>query len=148
MILEITSGEQEVLPGPRLFNMAKIKLKIDDREIEAEAGTTVLEAAKAVGIEIPHYCYHPGLSIDGNCRMCLVELDKSAKPVISCNTRVAEGMAVRTQTEAVEKMRKSVMEFLLLNHPLDCPECDQAGECGLQDYYMQHDMQASRLGEI
>ena len=147
MILEITSGEQEVLPGPRLFNMAKIKLKIDDREIEAEAGTTVLEAAKAVGIEIPHYCYHPGLSIDGNCRMCLVEIEKIPKPVISCHTRVAEGMVVKTQTENVKKMRNSVMEFLLINHPLDCPTCDQAGECRLQDYYMQYDRIASRFAE-
>lgn len=127
--------------------MAKIKLKIDDREVETEEGTTVLEAAKAVGIEIPHYCYHPGLSIDGNCRMCLVEIDKNPKPVISCSTRVAPGMVVKTQTENVKKMRSSVMEFLLINHPLDCPTCDQAGECRLQDYYMQYDRIPSRFAE-
>ncbi len=125
-----------------------VKVKFDDKEFDVAEGLTVLQAAGTVGVEIPHYCYHPGLSIDGNCRMCLVEIEGQRKPVISCNTRVAEGMAVKTQSETVLAMRKSVMEFLLLNHPLDCPECDQAGECRLQEYYMQHDMQASRLNDI
>lgn len=124
------------------------KIFIDDVEYTVADGITVLEAAQQVGIEIPRYCYHPGLPIDGNCRMCLVEIDKMPKPTISCNTRISEGMSVRTKTEKVLQIRKSVMEFLLLNHPLDCPECDQAGECQLQDYYMKHNMQSSRLGDI
>ena len=125
-----------------------VTVLFDDVTYEVDAGLTVLEAARSVGIEIPHYCYHPGLPIDGNCRMCLVEIDKMSKPAISCNTRVAEGMSVRIQTEKVAQMRKSVMEFLLLNHPLDCPECDQAGECRLQEYYMRYNRQASRLGDL
>lgn len=107
---------------------------IDGRAIEVPPGTTVLEAALANGIEIPHYCYHPGLSIAGNCRICLVEVEKSPKPVIACNTPVSEGMVVRTASEKVTAWRNAVMEFLLINHPLDCPICDQAGECKLQDY--------------
>ncbi|OGP07495.1 MAG: hypothetical protein A2048_08495 [Deltaproteobacteria bacterium GWA2_45_12] len=127
--------------------MASIKLTIDGKEIAAETGETIIQAAEKVGINIPHYCYHPGLSIDGNCRMCLVEVEKAPKPMIACSTRVAEGMVVKTQTEKVVKMRRSVMEFLLINHPLDCPTCDQAGECRLQDYYMQYDEIPSRFKE-
>jgi NADH-quinone oxidoreductase subunit G len=107
----------------------------------------ILAAAKQLGFEIPHFCYHPGLSIAGNCRMCLVEVEKKSKPVIGCNTPVAEGMVVRTATDMIKKIRESVMEFLLINHPLDCPTCDQAGECRLQDYYMQFDVKPTRFEE-
>lgn len=125
----------------------KVKLKIDDQEVEVEAGTSILEAAKTIGNTIPHYCYHPGLSVDGNCRMCLVKVEKMPKPVIGCKTPVSEGMVVQTKTEEVKKMQQNIMEFLLINHPLDCPTCDQAGECRLQDYYMDYDRIPSRFKE-
>ncbi|HTB22073.1 MAG TPA: 2Fe-2S iron-sulfur cluster-binding protein [bacterium] len=123
------------------------KLTIDGKEIEVPAGTNLIEAAKTMGAEIPHFCYHPGLSVAGNCRMCLVEIEKAPKLQIACNTPVAEGMVVITTSEKVKKARAGVMEFLLLNHPIDCPICDCAGECYLQDYYMDHDLKASRLEE-
>jgi NADH-quinone oxidoreductase subunit G len=123
------------------------KLTINGRETEVPAGTNLIEAAKSLGLEIPHFCYHPGLSVAGNCRMCLVEIEKAPKLQIACNTTVAEGMAVHTDSDKVKKARAGVMEFLLLNHPIDCPICDCAGECYLQDYYMDHDLQASRLEE-
>jgi NADH-quinone oxidoreductase subunit G len=121
------------------------KLTIDGKELEVPAGTNLIEAAKCLGSEIPHFCYHPGLSVAGNCRMCLVEIEKAPKLQIACNTAVAEGMVVITTSEKVKKARAGVMEFLLLNHPIDCPICDCAGECYLQDFYMDHDLQASRL---
>ena len=109
------------------------KLTIDGREVEVEAGTTIIQAADQLGIEIPRFCYHERLAIAGNCRMCLVEVEKAPKPVASCAMPVAEGMVVKTDTPQVLKARKGVMEFLLINHPLDCPICDQGGECDLQD---------------
>jgi len=112
------------------------KLTIDGQEIEVPAGTKVIEAAKQLGIEIPHYCYHPALSIAGSCRMCLVEIEKMPKLAIACHTVVTDGMVVHTQSEWAEKARAAMLEFLLANHPLDCPVCDQAGECKLQQYYM------------
>jgi NADH-quinone oxidoreductase subunit G len=127
--------------------MDPIKITIDGRQVTATKGKTVIEAAAEVGIAIPHYCYHPKLSIAGNCRMCLVEIEKLPKLQIACNTQAMEGMSVLTQSPKVLAVRKAVMEFLLVNHPLDCPICDQAGECWLQDYYMQHDQQASRFEE-
>ena len=120
-------------------------LEIDGRSLTVEDGINVIQAAERLGIEIPHYCYHPALTIAGNCRMCLVEIEKAPKLQIACNTRVAEGMVVRTQTERVKNVRAAVLEFLLLNHPIDCPICDQAGECKLQDYYMDYDRQPSRF---
>jgi NADH-quinone oxidoreductase subunit G len=123
------------------------KLTINGKEIEVAAGTNLIEAAKSVQAEVPHFCYHPGLSIAGNCRMCLVEIEKAPKLQIACNTPVAEGMVVFTESDKVKKARAGVMEFLLLNHPIDCPICDCAGECHLQDYYMDHDLKASRLEE-
>ncbi|MBF0106030.1 MAG: (2Fe-2S)-binding protein [Deltaproteobacteria bacterium] len=127
--------------------MDKVKITIDGQEVEVAKGTNLIEAARAVGINIPHFCYHEGLSPDGNCRMCLVEVEKIPKPVIGCRTGATDGMVVRTNTGAVAKMRRSVMEFLLVNHPLDCPTCDQAGECKLQDYYMQYDRVPVRFKE-
>jgi NADH-quinone oxidoreductase subunit G len=111
---------------------------------EVPEGTMILEAAKQIGIEIPHYCYHPKLSIAGNCRMCLVEVEKFPKLQISCNTVVTEGMVVRTDTEKVRKAVTGVLELMLIHHPIDCPICDQAGECGLQNYYMKFGLHKSR----
>jgi NADH-quinone oxidoreductase subunit G len=127
--------------------MDSVKLTINGREIVTAKGKTVIQAAAEAGIAIPHYCYHPKLSIAGNCRMCLVEIEKMPKLQIACNTVAAEGMAVLTESAKVLAVRKAVMEFLLVNHPVDCPICDQAGECWLQDYYMQHDREPSRFTE-
>ncbi len=121
------------------------KLTIDGKEIEVEAGTNLVEAAHRLGIEVPHYCYHPGLSIAGQCRLCMVDVEKTPRPTIACNTVVAEGMVVHTDTERVRETRRSIMEFHLINHPLDCPVCDQAGECWLQIYYMQHGLYDPRM---
>jgi|HubBroStandDraft_6_1064221.scaffolds.fasta_scaffold21164_2 NADH-quinone oxidoreductase subunit G len=121
------------------------KLTIDGKEVEADASMNLIRAAELADIEIPHYCYHPGLSIPGNCRMCLVEIEKAPKLQIACNTRVAEGMVVHTTSDKAKAAQKAVLEFLLINHPIDCPVCDQAGECKLQDYYMDYDQQPSRF---
>jgi NADH-quinone oxidoreductase subunit G len=120
-------------------------LIIDGIAVEVAPGTTILEAAQTIGIEIPHFCYHPHLSVAGNCRMCLVEIEKNPKLVISCATPAADGMVVSTRSPKVLKARVGMMEFLLLNHPLDCPICDQVGECYLQEYYMQHALHHSRM---
>ena len=114
------------------------KLTIDGQEIEVEAGTTIIQAAQLLGIEVPRFCYHERLAIAGNCRMCLVEVEKMPKPVASCAMPVGEGMVVHTTTSGVKKAREGVMELLLLNHPLDCPVCDQGGECDLQDQAMAY----------
>jgi NADH-quinone oxidoreductase subunit G len=123
------------------------RLTIDGIEVEVAAGTNLLEAARQAGVEIPHYCYHPGLSIAGQCRLCMVDIDKVPRSQISCNTIAADGMVVRTQTERVVETRRSVMEFHLINHPLDCPVCDQAGECWLQIYYMKHGLYEPRMAD-
>ncbi len=124
-----------------------IKLKVNDVDIEVEEGLTVLQACEKAGVEIPRFCYHEKLSIAGNCRMCLVEIEKSPKPVASCAMPISEGMNIKTNTEKVEKARKGVMEFLLANHPLDCPVCDQGGECDLQDQSMFYGIDKSRYKE-
>ena len=121
------------------------KLTIDDKQVEVPDGVNLIEAARQSGIEIPHYCYHPALTIVGNCRMCLVEIEKAPKLQIACNTRAAEGMVVRTRSDKARAAQRAVLEFLLINHPIDCPVCDQAGECKLQDYYMDYDEQSSRF---
>lgn len=121
------------------------KLTINEQEIEVEEGLTVLQACEQAGYEIPYFCYHPRLSIAGNCRMCLVEMEKSPKPVASCAMPAADGMVIRTNTPFVEKARKGVLEFLLINHPLDCPICDQGGECDLQDLTMGYGPSTSRF---
>jgi NADH-quinone oxidoreductase subunit G len=125
--------------------MDPVKITIDGKEVVTTKGKTVIQAAAEAGVAIPHYCYHPKLSIAGNCRMCLVEIEKMPKLQIACNTQVAEGMGVLTQSPKVLAVRKAVLEFLLINHPVDCPICDQAGECMLQNYYMEHDRQESRF---
>lgn len=124
-----------------------VELTIDGQKIQALKGTLIIEAAKSAGIRIPHYCYHPGLSVVGSCRMCLVEIEKIPKLQPSCATPVAAGMVIRTQTPETLRNRRSVLEFLLSNHPLDCPVCDQAGECELQNYYMDHGLYDPRFDE-
>ncbi len=124
-----------------------LKLKVNEIEVEVEEGLTVLQACEKAGVEIPRFCYHEKLSIAGNCRMCLVEMEKSPKPIASCAMPAAEGMNIKTNTALVEKARKGVMEFLLANHPLDCPVCDQGGECDLQDQSMYYGVDKSRFKE-
>jgi NADH-quinone oxidoreductase subunit G len=123
------------------------KLVIDGREIEAKDGQSVLQAALDHGIHIPHLCYHPALKVVGSCRMCLIEIEKVPKLQVACGTPVRDGMVVSTQSERVKKARRGVLEFLLINHPLDCPVCDQAGECKLQDYCFEHGQAESRYQE-
>ena len=123
------------------------KISINGKEIEFEKGMTVLQACELADVEIPRFCYHEKLSIAGNCRMCLVELEKSPKPIASCAMPAADGMNIKTNTAFVEKARKGVMEFLLANHPLDCPVCDQGGECDLQDQSMYYGVDKSRFVE-
>ena len=122
-------------------------LSIDGREVSVPQGTTVIQAAEKLGIFIPRYCYHPGLSIAGNCRICLVEVEKLPKLQIACNAYVAEGMVVHTESEKAEDGRRAVLEFLLANHPLDCPVCDQSGECDLQNFYMNFGLYNPRFRE-
>ena len=114
------------------------------QESRSPTGTTILQACEQAGIEIPHFCYHERLSIAGNCRMCLVEVEKSPKPIASCAMPVADGMVVHTQSPMARKARHGVMEFLLINHPLDCPICDQGGECDLQDQAMGYGFDRGR----
>jgi NADH-quinone oxidoreductase subunit G len=121
------------------------KFTLNDQEIEAQPGQTIIQAAIDHGIEIPHYCYHPDLPIDGNCRMCLVEVEKMPKLTPACTTVVNEGMVVRSENERVKQAVRGVLEFLLINHPVDCPVCDQAGECRLQDYYMVYGLHTSEI---
>ncbi|MCB9968247.1 MAG: NADH-quinone oxidoreductase subunit G [Geminicoccaceae bacterium] len=123
------------------------KLTIDGQEVEVPAGSTVLQACEAAGREIPVFCFHPRLNIAGNCRMCLVEMEKSPKPIASCAMPAADGMVIRTDTEQVHKARKGVLELLLINHPLDCPICDQGGECDLQDLTLFYGPDHSRFKE-
>lgn len=123
------------------------KIIIDGKELEFKQGQTIIEAAKDHGIDIPHFCWHPSLSVSGNCRMCLVEVEKMPKLVIACSTVAADGMVVHTESKSAVDARNAVMEFLLINHPLDCPICDEAGECKLQDYAYQHSRGESRFVE-
>jgi NADH-quinone oxidoreductase subunit G len=123
------------------------KLTVDGIEVEVPAGATVLQACEEAGKEIPRFCYHERLSIAGNCRMCLVEMEKSPKPIASCSYPAADGMVISTMSEKTKKAREGVMEFLLINHPLDCPICDQGGECDLQDQAMAYGRGFTRYQE-
>jgi NADH-quinone oxidoreductase subunit G len=123
------------------------KITIDNREIEFKPGQTIIQAAKDAGIEVPHFCWHPGLSVSGNCRICLVEIEKFPKLAIACATPAADGMVVHTNNERSVHAQNAVMEFLLINHPLDCPICDEAGECKLQDYAYKYSVGFSRYDE-
>ncbi|HLA89178.1 MAG TPA: 2Fe-2S iron-sulfur cluster-binding protein [Gemmatimonadaceae bacterium] len=124
-----------------------VNLTIEGRRVTVPAGTSILEAAKVAGILVPHYCYHPGLPVAGVCRMCLVEVEKAPKLAPSCATPVAEGQVVHVYTESALEARKGVLEMLLINHPLDCPICDQSGECELQNYVFQEGRADSRFRE-
>jgi NADH-quinone oxidoreductase subunit G len=121
------------------------KCTIDGKEIEVADGTTVIQAAEELGIRIPRFCWHPDLPVDGNCRMCLVEIEKMPKLQIACNTQVRDGMVVYTNSEKAAEAHRTTLEFLLINHPIDCPVCDQAGECYLQDQYMGHGLYDSKV---
>lgn len=123
------------------------KINVDGKEIEFKQGQSIIEAARENGIDIPHFCWHPKLSVSGNCRMCLVEVEKMPKLVIACGTFAADGMVVHTDSDKAISARNAVMEFFLINHPLDCPICDEAGECKLQDYAYQHGVGESRFVE-
>ncbi len=127
--------------------MALLNIEIDGQSTQVESGRTVMDAAKKLGIKIPHFCYHRKLSIAANCRMCLVQVEKAPKPLPACATPVTEGMKVQTHSEFAIKAQKAVMEFLLINHPLDCPICDQGGECKLQDLSVGYGGVASRYRE-
>ncbi|BBI99053.1 NADH-quinone oxidoreductase [Ferrigenium kumadai] len=124
-----------------------INIEIDGKSVETERGSTVMDAARKAGVYIPHFCYHKKLSIAANCRMCLIEVEKAPKPLPACATPAAEGMKVKTHSEMAVKAQKGVMEFLLVNHPLDCPICDQGGECMLQDVAVGYGGSASRYNE-
>ncbi|MGA7277457.1 MAG: 2Fe-2S iron-sulfur cluster-binding protein, partial [Desulfocapsaceae bacterium] len=124
----------------------KIKLYVNGVEVEVESGKNLIDAIGAVGIEIPHLCYHPALGADGNCRMCLVGIEDGRPPLVpACKTPAQEGMKVLLDAEHIKKIQHDVLEFELINHPTDCPVCDQAGECKLQDYYMSYDQADSRM---
>eukprot|EP00741_Cyanophora_paradoxa_P004578 tig00000101_g4446.t1 len=138
--------------GARSFSstpaaLSKISLTINGKSIEVENGLTVLQACEKAGVDIPRFCYHESLSIAGNCRMCLVEVEKSPKPIASCAMPAMPNMVVKTNTPLVKKAREGVMEFLLLNHPLDCPICDQGGECDLQDQSLVYGSDRGRFYE-
>jgi NADH-quinone oxidoreductase subunit G len=125
------------------------RITVDGREIEVAEGRMLLQALDDAGllmngVDVPHYCWHPKLSIDGSCRLCQVEIEGVPKLQIACNTPVQDGMIVHTQNDRVKTAREGVMELLLVNHPLDCPICDQAGECKLQDYSYEYGVDASR----
>ena len=122
-------------------------ININEEDIEFENGMTVMQACEIAGVEIPRFCYHDKLSIAGNCRMCLVEMEKSPKPIASCAMPASEGMKIKTNTKTIIEARKGVMEFLLINHPLDCPICDQGGECDLQDQALYYGFDKSRYEE-
>jgi len=124
-----------------------VKIFIDDKPIEVQEGTTVFHAAKNAGIAIPHLCYHPAITSEGSCRMCLVEIEGAPKLELACSTQVRDGMKIFTQTEQVVEARKGVLEFLLAEHPPDCPICDKAGECKLQDYYEEFGLFESKFDE-
>ena len=123
-------------------------INIDGRDLEFQPGQTIIEVTTANGIDVPFYCWHPRLSVAANCRMCLVEVEKAPKLLPACEVHARDGMVVKTGSEKVLEARGAVQEFLLINHPIDCPICDQAGECKLQDYYMKHDRSGTRFDEI
>src|SRR5512140_2848074 len=124
-----------------------INLEIDGKAVTVDNGATVMEAATKLGVFVPHFCYHKKLSIAANCRMCLVQIEKAPKPMPACATPATDGMKVWTQSEPAVKAQKGVMEFLLINHPLDCPICDQGGECQLQDLAVGYGASSSRYTE-
>ncbi|HZI66481.1 MAG TPA: 2Fe-2S iron-sulfur cluster-binding protein, partial [Thermoanaerobaculia bacterium] len=134
-------------PPPAAPEKKTLTIVFDGKPVEVPPGINLIEAAKLAGIEIPHFCFHPRLSVVGQCRMCLVEIEGIPKIQAACTTPLKEGLVVRTTTEKVRDSRAANMEFLLINHPLDCPICDQAGECKLQDNAFGYGEQRSRHDE-
>src|SRR6187399_167708 len=124
-----------------------IEIELDGQKVEAKEGSMIMHAAEKAGTYIPHFCYHKKLSIAANCRMCLVDVEKAPKPMPACATPVTQGMIVRTKSPKALQAQKGVMEFLLINHPLDCPICDQGGECQLQDLAVGYGASNSRYRE-
>jgi NADH-quinone oxidoreductase subunit G len=124
-----------------------VKIFIDERELEVAEGTTILKAAESAGLQIPHLCYHKAFMPEGSCRMCLVEIEGIPKLELACSTQVREGMKISTKSERVTEARKGVLECLLAEHPIDCPICDKAGECKLQDYYEEYGLFDSEFNE-
>ena len=120
-------------------------ITVDDREIKVENGAMLIKELLANGVQIPHFCYHPALGKDGNCRMCMVEIEGKKRPQIACDTPVQDGMIIRTKSKGIQKVKRQILEMELINHPVDCPICDQAGECSLQNYYMDVGLYDSRL---
>lgn len=127
---------------------ADVELTVDGKKVSVPAGTALIQACEKAGVTIPRYCYHEKLMIAGNCRMCLVEVERAPKPVASCAWPVQPGMNVKTDSPLAHKAREGVMEFLLANHPLDCPICDQGGECDLQDQSMRYGADRGRFHEV
>jgi len=127
--------------------MSRVKIKIDGREIEAEEWMTIMQAAESAGLEIPHFCYHPALKVVATCRLCVVKIEGIPKLQTACSTKVSDGMVVWTDTDEVRRARADALEFLLINHPLDCPQCEKAGECRLQDYVFKYGKPQSRFKE-
>jgi len=139
--------------APRQFRTSavvknEVEVFVDGKAIKVEAGSAVIQACEQAGVHIPRFCYHERLSVAGNCRMCLVEVEKSPKPVASCAFPVMPGMKIKTDSKLVRKAREGVMEFLLANHPLDCPICDQGGECDLQDQSVRYGSDRGRFTEV
>ena len=128
--------------------MADVTFTVDGRQLTAPAGTLVIEACRAAGIEIPAFCYYPGLSLQAACRMCLVRIEKMPKLQTACTTPVGEGMVIATETDEIKQARKSMLELLLANHPLDCPVCDAGGECELQDMTFKYGAGGSKFTDI
>ncbi len=124
-----------------------VEVEIDGQKVEVPEGSVVMHAANKAGVYVPHFCYHKKLSIAANCRMCLVDVEKAPKPMPACATPVTAGMKVQTKSERAVKAQQGVMEFLLINHPLDCPICDQGGECQLQDLAVGYGMSSSKYSE-
>src|SRR5437016_13096685 len=127
--------------------MANLKVEVDGKPVEVPHGSTVMDATNKLGVYVPHFCYHPKLSIAANCRMCLVEIEKAPKPLPACATPVTDGMKVWTHSKAAKTAQNGVMEFLLINHPLDFPICEQGGECQLQDLAVGYGASNSRYAE-
>ena len=127
--------------------MADIKIEIDGQIVNAKAGETLIAITDREGISVPRFCYHKKLSTSASCRMCLVDIEGVPKPQTSCSTPVSDGMKIHTQNEKAKASQKAVMEFLLINHPLDCPICDQGGECELQDVAVEYGSDVSRFSE-
>ncbi|CAH8591996.1 unnamed protein product [Dicrocoelium dendriticum] len=143
-----TGSEPKPRSPPPPPSLVKIEVFVDGKPVMCDPRMTVLQACAVAGVQIPRFCYHERLSIAGNCRMCLVEIEKSLKPVASCAMRVLRGMSIKTDSPATRKAREGVMEFLLVNHPLDCPICDQDGECDLQDQSMNFGSDRSRFVDV